>query len=72
MTTTTQTRASAAAAAAPEMSIEQPFFPDEPAGPQIRTAIPGPKSKKAIADLDRVFDTRALNMLANYQQSYGN
>ncbi|KAI9864953.1 MAG: 4-aminobutyrate transaminase [Vezdaea acicularis] len=40
-------------------STEQPFFPDEPLGPQIRTEIPGPKSKKAIEELDKVFDTRS-------------
>ena len=50
----------------------QPFFHDEPQAPTIRTAIPGPKSKAAIAELDRVFDTRSLNMMANYQDSYGN
>jgi 4-aminobutyrate aminotransferase / (S)-3-amino-2-methylpropionate transaminase len=72
ITTTTQSRATAAAAAIPETPIEQPFFPDEPAGPQIKTAIPGPNSKKAIQELDNVFDTRSLNMLTNYQQSYGN
>lgn len=48
------------------------FFPDEPRGPQIKTQIPGPKSQKAITELNKVFDTRSLNMLANYQQSYGN
>ena len=58
---------------APEHSNdEQPFFPDEPQGPQVRTSIPGPESKKAIEDLDRVFDTRSLNMIANYQNSFGN
>jgi 4-aminobutyrate aminotransferase/(S)-3-amino-2-methylpropionate transaminase len=51
---------------------ELPFFPDEPAGPIIKTAIPGPESQKAIAELDKVFDTRSLNMLANYQKSFGN
>jgi 4-aminobutyrate aminotransferase/(S)-3-amino-2-methylpropionate transaminase len=51
---------------------EQPFFPDEPTGPIVKTAIPGPESKKAIAELDKVFDTRSLNMLANYQKSFGN
>ncbi|KAF1353467.1 4-aminobutyrate aminotransferase [Delphinella strobiligena] len=66
--------ASAAAAAAAPVShgIEQPYFPDEPAGPILRTEIPGPKSKKAIAQLDKVFDTRSLNMMANYQDSFGN
>ena len=53
-------------------AFEQPFFPDEPTGPMIRTAIPGPESKKAIAELDRVFETRSLNMMTNYQNSYGN
>jgi len=51
---------------------EHPFFPNEPSSPTIRTAIPGPQSKKAIEELDKVFDTRSLNMLANYQKSFGN
>lgn len=50
----------------------QPFFPDEPSGPSVKTAIPGPAQKKAIEELDKVFDTRSLNMLADYQKSYGN
>ncbi|KAI9645963.1 4-aminobutyrate transaminase [Ciborinia camelliae] len=50
----------------------KPFFAGEPEGPQIKTAIPGPESQKAIAALDTVFDTRSLNMLANYQKSVGN
>ena len=62
----------AAAAKTSEPSGEQPFFPDEPAGPIVKTAIPGPQSKKAIAELDKVFDTRSLNMLADYQKSFGN
>jgi 4-aminobutyrate aminotransferase/(S)-3-amino-2-methylpropionate transaminase len=61
-----------AAAKTSEPSGEQPFFPDEPAGPIAKTAIPGPQSKKAIAELDKVFDTRSLNMLADYQKSFGN
>ncbi|KAJ8609421.1 hypothetical protein MRB53_039092 [Persea americana] len=59
-------------AAPSAMPVEQPFFPDEPKAPIIRTAIPGPKSKEAIAQLDRVFDTRSLNMMADYQNSFGN
>ncbi|KAI6858635.1 4-aminobutyrate [Hortaea werneckii] len=71
---TSSKQATAAAMASPTMSdaIEQPFFPDEPTGPMVRTAIPGPESKKAIAHLDQVFDTRSLNMMANYQNSFGN
>lgn len=75
LTTTTQSRASAAAAVTHDdisSQYEQPFFADEPRAPRVSTPIPGPKSQKAIAELNRVFDTRSLNMLANYQQSYGN
>lgn len=64
--------AAAAAVKASEPTGEQPFFPNEPAGPIIKTAIPGPEQKKAIAELDKVFDTRSLNMLANYGKSFGN
>lgn len=73
----TRTESRKASAATAQLQYDTPassnaFFPDEPKGPQIRTPIPGPKSKKAIAELDSVFDTRSLNMMANYQQSYGN
>lgn len=67
-----RTYATAAAAKAQATSADQPFFPDEPAGPIVKTQIPGPKSKAAIEELDEVFDTRSLNMLANYEQSFGN
>ena len=59
-------------AAARASSSDKPYFPGEPAGPVVKTAIPGPESKKAIAELDKVFETRSLNMLANYQKSVGN
>lgn len=65
-----------ASAASAQTHYESPptnaFFADEPTGPEIRTAIPGPKSKVAIAELNKIYDTRALNMMVNYQQSYGN
>jgi 4-aminobutyrate aminotransferase/(S)-3-amino-2-methylpropionate transaminase len=64
--------ASAAAAAVSSDAGEQPFFPDEPSQPIVKTQIPGPKSKAAIERLSKVTDTRSLNMMANYQQSYGN
>ncbi|KAF2855355.1 4-aminobutyrate aminotransferas-like protein [Plenodomus tracheiphilus IPT5] len=65
-------RYASAAAAAVQDSNEQPFFPDEPRQPIIKTAIPGPQSKKEIERLSQVFDTRSLNMMADYSQSYGN
>ena len=48
------------------------LFPDEPAHPTVRTSIPGPESRKIIKDMDKVFDTRSLNMVANYRMSHGN
>ena len=75
ITTTSPPRATVAAAVqdAPfTPAATNLFFPEEPHGPRINTAIPGPKSQEAIAELNQVFDTRSLNMLANYQQSYGN
>ena len=73
--TTTPRPAASAAAAAIKQTLGiggGPFFPEEAKAPRIKTAIPGPLSKKAIQDLDRVFDTRSLNMLANYHNSFGN
>ncbi|KAK3333135.1 aminotransferase class-III-domain-containing protein [Cercophora scortea] len=48
------------------------YYAWEPEGPTVKTAIPGPKAKAAIAELDEVFDTRSLNMLVDYQKSSGN
>jgi 4-aminobutyrate aminotransferase/(S)-3-amino-2-methylpropionate transaminase len=67
-----QRRYASAAAAAVADSGEHSFFPDEPRQPIVKTAIPGPESKKAIERLSKVFDTRSLNMMADYSQSYGN
>jgi len=67
-----QRRHASAAAAAVADSGEHPFFPDEPRQPIVKTEIPGPESKKAIERLSKVFDTRSLNMMADYSRSYGN
>jgi 4-aminobutyrate aminotransferase/(S)-3-amino-2-methylpropionate transaminase len=67
-----QRRYASAAAAAVADSGEHSFFPDEPRQPIVKTQIPGPESKKAIERLSKVFDTRSLNMMADYSQSYGN
>ncbi|KAK0623139.1 aminotransferase class-III-domain-containing protein [Immersiella caudata] len=48
------------------------LFPGEPEGPVVKTEIPGPNAKAAIAELNEVFDTRSLNMLTDYQKSLGN
>ncbi|KAH7009314.1 aminotransferase class-III-domain-containing protein [Macrophomina phaseolina] len=67
-----QYASAAAAAASAPASSEQAFFPDEPAGPIVKGPIPGPQSAKAIEKLNKVFDTRSLNMMADYRNSYGN
>ncbi|KAL6708746.1 4-aminobutyrate transaminase [Coniothyrium glycines] len=40
--------------------------------PHVRTSIPGPKAKAMAESLDRVFDTRSLNMMVDYEKSQGN
>lgn len=74
VTTTAKPRANAAAATVlPESSFgKHTFFSNEPQAPVVKTEIPGPQSKKAIQELDKIFDTRSVNMLANYQESFGN
>ncbi|KAJ6155611.1 hypothetical protein N7470_006177 [Penicillium chermesinum] len=51
---------------------EKSFFSNEPSGPSVSTAIPGPKNQAAAAELNQVFDVRSLNMLTDYSQSVGN
>jgi len=64
--------AATAAATSPPPLAEQPFFPNEPLAPTLRTPIPGPQAQALIAQLDTVFDTRSLNMMADYRRSVGN
>jgi 4-aminobutyrate aminotransferase/(S)-3-amino-2-methylpropionate transaminase len=54
------------------MAAAPSLFAGEPSGPALKTAIPGPASKKATEDLHEVFDTRSLNMLTDYKKSSGN
>ncbi|KAJ2997428.1 hypothetical protein NUW58_g661 [Xylaria curta] len=48
------------------------LFPDEPIGPDVKTAIPGPQSQECLRKLNRVFDTKSVNMLVDYEKSLGN
>ncbi|KAJ3579114.1 hypothetical protein NPX13_g1451 [Xylaria arbuscula] len=63
---------SAKQSAVSSVRMASSFYSGEPEGPVLKTEIPGPKSKEVIAKLDKVFDTRSLNMLADYTQSTGN
>jgi len=53
-------------------SSAKSFHKDEPVAPILKTKIPGPKAIEAVKQLDRVFDTRSINMMADYTQSVGN
>lgn len=54
-------------------SISALYYPDEPTTPVVKVAdIPGPESKKAIASLGEVFDSRAAYFVADYANSKGN
>lgn len=54
------------------MPAVKAFHKDEPAAPVLKTSIPGPKASEAIKELDAVFETRSINMIADYTQSAGN
>ncbi|KAG5665178.1 hypothetical protein KAF25_009303 [Fusarium avenaceum] len=51
---------------------EKSFFAGEPDAPSVKTAIPGPQTKKHMDELTKVFDTRSANMLVDYTKSKGN
>lgn len=51
---------------------EKSFFVGEPDAPSVKTAIPGPQTKKHMDELTKVFDTRSANMLVDYTKSKGN
>ncbi|ATY62524.1 4-aminobutyrate aminotransferase [Cordyceps militaris] len=54
------------------MATASSVFPNEPPKPAVQTAIPGPRSKAALAKLEKVFDTRSINFVADYDKCHGN
>ncbi|KAI1107220.1 4-aminobutyrate aminotransferase [Jackrogersella minutella] len=70
--TLTRTRALTRQSSVSLARMAHTFSVPEPDAPEVKTAIPGPASKKYIDKLDKVFDTRSLNMLADYTKSAGN
>ncbi|XP_030753211.1 4-aminobutyrate aminotransferase, mitochondrial-like [Sitophilus oryzae] len=46
--------------------------PGEPKGPNIVTAVPGPASKKLIADLNTINQSGSVQLFADYDKSIGN
>lgn len=59
-------------AAARSSGTHNTIFADEPSEPTVRTPIPGPESKKAVQELEKVYDTRSYHLVANYEKSSGN
>lgn len=54
------------------MSITEKYFPNEPEGPKLVTAFPGPISTAKKESLGKVFDSRPAYFVADYQKSVGN
>ncbi len=55
------------------MSVAAKYYPNEPTEPVIKTAeIPGPASKAGIESLGKVFDSRPVYFIADYEKSLGN
>ena len=67
-----QSTMAAAASSVVDSGSTTVYLTDEPSGPSVKTAIPGPNSQKAIDRLAKVFETRSMNMLADYNKSVGN
>lgn len=49
-----------------------PFIAAEPKGPLIVTKIPGPLAIKAKEEMGKIQDTKAVNMMVDYDRSIGN
>eukprot|EP00698_Gefionella_okellyi_P004808 TRINITY_DN14449_c0_g1_i1.p1 TRINITY_DN14449_c0_g1~~TRINITY_DN14449_c0_g1_i1.p1 ORF type:complete len:507 (-),score=131.26 TRINITY_DN14449_c0_g1_i1:64-1584(-) len=46
--------------------------PGEPEKPSVKTAIPGPKSKELLAQLDKFQDTKPILFFSDFEKSKGN
>jgi len=53
-------------------STPTPAFPGEYDRPSVKTAIPGPKSKELLGQLDKYQDTRTQHFFVDYSKSKGN
>jgi 4-aminobutyrate aminotransferase/(S)-3-amino-2-methylpropionate transaminase len=49
-----------------------PPFPDEPLGPNVKTAVPGPASNAIRDELNKLQDIRTGHFFADYEKSRGN
>lgn len=72
LVTSPSARQATAAAATSGARMASSYYKGEPDAPIVKTDIPGPKSQASITKLNEVFDTRSINMLADYTKSFGN
>lgn len=55
------------------MSVCEKYYPLEPSAPSVVTdCIPGPESQKQVSELKKLFDTRPVYFIADYEKSIGN
>ncbi|GMM51317.1 4-aminobutyrate transaminase [Starmerella bacillaris] len=47
-------------------------FPTEPQAPSVKSAIPGPKSKDTVTDIEKHFEAKAAYFVGDYSKSIGN
>ena len=48
------------------------IFPNEPTSPDVKTEFPGPLSRAAKEEMSRIQDTRAVNLMVDFDKSLGN
>eukprot|EP01112_Ceratiomyxa_fruticulosa_P018025 TRINITY_DN570_c0_g1_i3.p1 TRINITY_DN570_c0_g1~~TRINITY_DN570_c0_g1_i3.p1 ORF type:complete len:417 (+),score=92.72 TRINITY_DN570_c0_g1_i3:162-1412(+) len=56
----------------PQPKTRTPAFQGEPSAPSVKTAIPGPESKRLSEQLNKLQDPRAAHFFADYSKSKGN
>lgn len=45
---------------------------EEPTAPRVLTQVPGPRTISTKEELDPIFDSRAVQLVIDYERSHGN
>lgn len=54
------------------LGSKRTYFEGEPAGPVMKTEIPGPKCREMMADLSKIHSMKSIQYLVDYNKSIGN